>query len=225
MIAQCFQHFRFSCPHPVTFSGMLEMGRAFLPVDESWSEYLAQAQSTYDQINNKVLADLHRLVEETWPKVLVNYNNNRNKEKKRLQLNNAFSSGTKVKDESWRDDPWLRQLDWTCPPVKYTKPKYKKDGTYAKVGSQNRKLNTKQKPEKQRAPTHRSALLHLMILVLSPCPPLLSFFLFPFLPKKKPCRMASPNWSKVRSCLASRNGTASCMPPAAATWQSRLARR
>ena len=33
-----------------------------------------------------------------------------------------------------QEDPWLRHLDWTVQPIKYTKPKYKKDGTYAKNG-------------------------------------------------------------------------------------------
>ena len=28
----------------------------------------------------------------------------------------------------------MRHLDWTVQPIKYTKPKYKKDGTYAKNG-------------------------------------------------------------------------------------------
>jgi hypothetical protein len=31
-------------------------------------------------------------------------------------------------------DPWLRHLDWTIDPIRYTRPKYKKDGTFAKGG-------------------------------------------------------------------------------------------
>jgi hypothetical protein len=38
-----------------------------------------------------------------------------------------------VKDGSWKADPWLRQLDWTVQEQRFTKPKLKKDGTYAKV--------------------------------------------------------------------------------------------
>ena len=37
--------------------------------------------------------------------------------------------------EAVKRDPWLSQLDWTVDPVRYTKPRYLKDGvTYAKDG-------------------------------------------------------------------------------------------
>ncbi len=42
VLGQVFQQFRFSCPHPVTFAGMLEMGRALLPVDEVLDEVFFQ---------------------------------------------------------------------------------------------------------------------------------------------------------------------------------------
>jgi DNA polymerase gamma 1 len=28
------------CPHPVTLAGMLEMGSAYLPVNDSWEEFI-----------------------------------------------------------------------------------------------------------------------------------------------------------------------------------------
>lgn len=30
------------CPHPVTFAGMLEMGSAYLPLDQSWNQYIGE---------------------------------------------------------------------------------------------------------------------------------------------------------------------------------------
>ena len=33
-----------------------------------------------------------------------------------------------------QSDPWLKHLDWTIEPIKYTKAKLKKDGSYAKGG-------------------------------------------------------------------------------------------
>lgn len=48
---------------------MLEMGRAYLSVDETWIQYLTQSQNAFNDHNDKILADLERLAEETWPKV------------------------------------------------------------------------------------------------------------------------------------------------------------
>lgn len=42
---------------------------------------------------------------------------------------------TYVDVEVAKKDPWLGQLDWTVDPIRYTKPRYLKDGvTYAKGG-------------------------------------------------------------------------------------------
>lgn len=34
----------------------------------------------------------------------------------------------------WKHDPWLSQLNWEAKPQKFTKPRYRKDGSYAKGG-------------------------------------------------------------------------------------------
>lgn len=49
------------CPHPVTLAGMLEMGVSYLPVNQNWERYLAEAQSTYEELQwemKKSLMDL-----------------------------------------------------------------------------------------------------------------------------------------------------------------------
>ena len=74
------------CPSPVSFAGILTMGSSFLTVDESWETYLANAEGTYRELDGKVKRRLVDLAEEA---------------KRRMQ------------DQSWKDDPWLSQLDWT----------------------------------------------------------------------------------------------------------------
>lgn len=49
------------CPHPVTLAGMLEMGVSYLPVNQNWERYLAEAQNTYEELQwemKKSLMDL-----------------------------------------------------------------------------------------------------------------------------------------------------------------------
>ena len=38
------------CPHPVTFTGMLEMGSAYIPLNSSWKQYTGRIVITYDLI-------------------------------------------------------------------------------------------------------------------------------------------------------------------------------
>ncbi|OJA17615.1 hypothetical protein AZE42_01199 [Rhizopogon vesiculosus] len=75
------------CPSPVSFAGILAMGSSFLTVNESWEAYLANAERTYRDLDGKVKKRLVDLAEE--------------------------AKGIGIKDESWKDDPWLSQLDWT----------------------------------------------------------------------------------------------------------------
>jgi DNA polymerase gamma 1 len=74
------------CPSPVSFAGVLAMGSSFLTVNESWESYLADADRVYKELDGKVKRRLVELAE---------------------QAKDA------MKDESWKDDPWLSQLDWT----------------------------------------------------------------------------------------------------------------
>ena len=77
-----------SCPHPVSFAGMLTMGSSFLTVDENWSEYLKNAEAICSDMEQKVQAKLIKLAEDA---------------------KGLIESGK----EKWKSDPWLGQLDWT----------------------------------------------------------------------------------------------------------------
>lgn len=84
--AAVLPEFRESCPAPVSFSGMLTMGSSFLPVNEAWEKYLKDAERTYRKLEEGVKTRLVNLATEA---------------------RNAMES------EKWKDDIWLRQLDWT----------------------------------------------------------------------------------------------------------------
>ena len=84
--AAVLPEFRESCPSPVSFSGMLTMGSSFLTVNEGWEKYLEDAERTY------------RTLEEGVKTRLVNL---------------AIEARNAMENEKWRDDVWLRQLDWT----------------------------------------------------------------------------------------------------------------
>ena len=53
-----------SCPHPASFAGILVMGSSFLPVNESWQEYLESAESKYREMNEGVKTALRVLAEK-----------------------------------------------------------------------------------------------------------------------------------------------------------------
>jgi DNA polymerase gamma 1 len=86
VFAQALPAFLSRCPNPVTFAGILTMGSSFLTVDEGWVKYLEDAERTYQQLDKKVKKRLVDLAEE--------------------------AKGM-MTDESWKDDVWLSQLDWT----------------------------------------------------------------------------------------------------------------
>ena len=75
-----------SCPTPVSFSGMLTMGSSFLTVNEGWEKYLEDAEWTYRNLEEGVKTRLVDLA---------------------IEARNA------MENEKWKDDVWLRQLDWT----------------------------------------------------------------------------------------------------------------
>ena len=75
-----------SCPSPVSFAGVLTMGSSFLTVNDEWDKYIANAERTYKELDDKVKI---RLVEL------------------------AYQAKDLMKSEKWKDDVWLSQLDWT----------------------------------------------------------------------------------------------------------------
>ncbi|KAK9728460.1 DNA-directed DNA polymerase gamma mip1 [Basidiobolus ranarum] len=102
-----FPRFLQKCPHPVSFAGIIHMGSSFLTVNRSWDSYIERSEKTYNDMSTSI-------------------------EKKLKDL--ASSALKTLDDNSYSDDDWLKHLDWTVVPLKMTKPKYKKDGTYAKNG-------------------------------------------------------------------------------------------
>lgn len=45
-------------PHPVSFCGMLEMGTSYLPIDNSWKNYIMQAEEMYVKISKELQESL-----------------------------------------------------------------------------------------------------------------------------------------------------------------------
>ena len=75
-----------ACPNPVSFAGILTMGSSFLTVNESWEEYVENAEKVYRDLEENVRGRLVQLAQEA----------------KELMV-----------DEKWRGNVWLEQLDWT----------------------------------------------------------------------------------------------------------------
>lgn len=74
------------CPHPVSFAGMSLMGNSFLPVNETWDAYVANAEATYRDSEAAVLTALRELA---------------------ISARDLYHTG------EWKQDPWLAQLDWS----------------------------------------------------------------------------------------------------------------
>ena len=86
--ATALPDFLTACPHPVSFAGILTMGSSFLTVNEEWDAYLARAEKVYRDLEEGVQNKLKKLAEDA-----------------RLLMDG--------KEEEWKDDVWLSQLDWT----------------------------------------------------------------------------------------------------------------
>lgn len=100
--------FRMKNPHPVTVAALLEMGSCMLPVNDTWTDYISHVETLYQQALDKIEEKLVELVERI--------------------------AREGQEDESVRTDAWLRELDWTPVPAKYTKARFKADGSFAKKG-------------------------------------------------------------------------------------------
>ncbi|XP_030811192.1 DNA polymerase subunit gamma-1 isoform X2 [Camarhynchus parvulus] len=87
------------CPHPVTFAGMLEMGVSYLPVNGNWNRYLNDAQGIYEELQ---------------------------KEMKKSLMNLANDACQLLHEHSYKDDPWLWDLEWDTQEFKQKKNPGKK---------------------------------------------------------------------------------------------------
>ncbi|KAK7469280.1 DNA-directed DNA polymerase gamma mip1 [Stygiomarasmius scandens] len=85
-----------SCPHPVSFAGVITMGSGFLPVNEQWEEYLHNAESTWNALEQKIRKNLEGLARAAFDEHRVD------------------PPGEETKTEpKWKEDVWLSQMDWS----------------------------------------------------------------------------------------------------------------
>ncbi|OPB45177.1 DNA polymerase gamma, the mitochondrial replicativeDNA polymerase [Trichoderma guizhouense] len=75
------------CPHPVSFAALRHLSSVILPVNETWEQYIANADALYNNLLESVQKRLEDLAE------------------KAKELKNS--------PEIWGKDPWMMQLDWT----------------------------------------------------------------------------------------------------------------
>jgi DNA polymerase gamma 1 len=96
-----FPNFLEVCPHPVSFGALRHLSSVILPVNETWKEYITNAEATYHQRVDDVQRRLVELCDEA----------------------------LKVKEspDIYTKDPWLRQLDWSGQEIKMAKGKKKGD--------------------------------------------------------------------------------------------------
>ncbi|THV00821.1 gamma DNA-directed DNA polymerase [Dendrothele bispora CBS 962.96] len=85
-----------SCPHPVSFAGVIAMGSGFLPVNEQWEEYLRNAESTWNALEQKVRKSLEDLARAAFEEHKVS----------------PPGEETRI-EPKWKEDVWLSQMDWT----------------------------------------------------------------------------------------------------------------
>jgi DNA polymerase gamma 1 len=102
-------------PHPVTFAGMLEMGLAYLPIDQSWNEYLDTAEKTFCDLEGEMKSNLMKLADQA-----CSYGHN----------------------EQYKSDPWLYGLDWKIPRyLKKRLPKSALNNTHENNHTTNRLID------------------------------------------------------------------------------------
>ncbi|KAF9306384.1 DNA-directed DNA polymerase gamma mip1 [Mortierella antarctica] len=113
-----------TCPHPVSFAGILQMGSSFLTVNEGWVDYLNRCNRTYQEMSQNVESKLMHLAENA--------------------LKNFEADPT-----YYGSDPWLSQLDWTVPKRTWFEGIPRVDGTGYRKGQEPRwKCMTKILPTK-----------------------------------------------------------------------------
>lgn len=90
------------CPHPVSFAALRHLSSMFLPINENWEKFVKTSENCYQKTEAEIYRRLTSLAD-----TYVTYKNS---------------------PELYENDPWLSQLDWTCPPVRYVKGKKKGEG-------------------------------------------------------------------------------------------------
>ncbi|OJD28311.1 hypothetical protein ACJ73_00283 [Blastomyces percursus] len=98
---QVFPNFLEVCPHPVSFGALRHLSSVILPVNNTWAEYLKNAEETYQRLLEDVQRRLLKLCDS--------------------------ALAVKDKPEIYENDPWLRQLDWSGQEIRMVKGKKKGD--------------------------------------------------------------------------------------------------
>lgn len=86
-------------PHPATLAGMLEIGMAYLPVNSNWHRYINEANLTFEDLNIEAKYLLERRANEAC----------------RLMQN-----------QSYKNDLWMWDQDWSTQELKFNKEKPKR---------------------------------------------------------------------------------------------------
>ena len=98
-----YPKFKERLPHPVSFSALKPMGKAFLPVNKNkWENYVNTCETMYQNYMQEIQHKIDSIIED----LLVKYD---------------------IDENFWVDDPWLSQLDWERIPYML-----RKDGSVAK---------------------------------------------------------------------------------------------
>lgn len=85
-------------PHPVTLAGMLELGLAYLPVNNNWNRYINEAEQSFDDLQT---------------------------EGKMLLAKRADQACQLLHDDKYKDDLWMWDEDWQVKELKLKKAKSK----------------------------------------------------------------------------------------------------
>ncbi|KND92376.1 DNA polymerase gamma, mitochondrial [Tolypocladium ophioglossoides CBS 100239] len=96
-----FPNFLDVCPHPVSFAALRHLASVILPVNKSWDAYIANAEATYHKLSDAVQERLVGLAEK--------------------------ALGIKGDPEKWKNDPWMKQLNWSGQEIRMVKGKRKND--------------------------------------------------------------------------------------------------
>ncbi|XBW38369.1 hypothetical protein QEN19_003956 [Hanseniaspora menglaensis] len=98
-----YPQFQERLPHPVSFSALKPMGKAFLPMKKAkWENYIQSCESMYQDYMCQIQKKIDSIIED----LLLKYD---------------------IDENFWMEDPWLSQLDWERIPYVL-----KKDGSLAK---------------------------------------------------------------------------------------------
>jgi DNA polymerase gamma 1 len=126
-----FPRFLEICPHPVSFGALRHLSSVTLPVNDTWEEYIKNAEEKYQEMLKGVGDRLQELVKNALKEGMK-----RDPDNLEEDLDNAEDLGEgpdNVKDPAEGLDEWLQQLDWSGQEIKMTKPtkKHPKGRRYA----------------------------------------------------------------------------------------------